>query len=916
MSKKPTYEELEQRVQEYKQADEALKEENKFLLSLKEKYRTLFETMAQGVVYQNAEGAIMSANPAAQAILGLTLDQMQGRTSIDPRWKSIHEDGSDFPGDTHPAMVALETGKEVKNAIMGVLNPEEEDYRWIRINAVPQYKEGEDTPYQVYATFYDITESRLSEDALRESEERLKSFYDAAFEGIAITEKGKFIDVNGRFAELFGYEPDELIGSEVMNLVAEEDREFVLKNIRSGYAKPYEHKAAHKDGSNIFVEVHGKEIQFHGRQARVTVIHDITERRQAGEALRKAEERYRTLFEEAPAMYVITRHHKGEPHIVDCNALFLSSLGYSRDQVLNKPISDFYKPESVVKLREGGYRKARSGPFTEERQLVDRDGRIIETVLRAVSDEDGGDQETGTRAMFLDITNRKQAESKLRRYERIVAASNDHMAMIDRNYVYQAVNDAYLNSLNKAREDIIGHSVPEVFGQEFFEKNQKPNIARCLDGEVVRYQTWVNFPNSGRQYMDVAHFPYLEEDGSITGYVVNARDITEQKELEDKLIQAHKMEAIGTLAGGIAHDFNNILGIIVGNTELAIDDVPEWNPARHNLQEARKACLRARDVVKQILTFSRQSDQQFRPIRINPIIEDSLKLLRSSISTTIEIRHNISFESDIVRADATQINQVLINLCTNAAHAMRESGGILEVALKNIELDEDASALFQNLAPGKHLRLAVSDTGQGIDTEIVDRIFDPYFTTKEVGEGSGMGLAVVHGIVMKHKGDITVNSKMGKGATFHVFLPVIESEPESRTDTSSRLPKGDEHILVVDDEADMVDIIQPMLERLGYKVTAITSSVKALDVFQNEPDRFDLIITDMTMPDMTGDKLSNEIMKIRPDTPIILCTGFSEKIDEVTAKEMGINAFAMKPLMMSEIAVTIRNVLDTKPDNH
>ena len=360
--------------------------------------------------------------------------------------------------------------------------------------------------------------------------------------------------------------------------------------------------------------------------------------------------------------------------------------------------------------------------------------------MRAVSDEDGGDQEAGTRAMFLDITNRKQAEDRLRRYERIVAASKDHMAMIDRNYVYQAVNDAYLNSLNKAREDIIEHSVPEIFGQEFFEKNQKPNIARCLAGEVVRYQTWVNFPNSGRRYMDVAHFPYLEEDGSITGYVVNARDITEQKELEDKLIQAHKMEAIGTLAGGIAHDFNNILGIIVGNTELAIDDIPEWNPARHNLQEARKACLRARDVVKQILTFSRQSDQQFRPIRINPIIEDSLKLLRSSISTTVEIRHNISFESDIVRADATQINQILINLCTNAAHAMRETGGILEVDLKNIELDKNDSALFQNLAPGKHLRLAVSDTGQGIDTEIVDPSLTPILRQREWEKAREWGL--------------------------------------------------------------------------------------------------------------------------------------------------------------------------------
>jgi len=768
-----------------------------------------------------------------------------------------------------------------------------------------------------------IQEIKQTDEALRDENEFLLSLIDnAPAFFVAIDAQGKTMMMNQHMLKTLNYETDEVVGKDYLSsFVPERDRDkltsvFKKLNIEHEHTRNENHVIS-KDGKEFLVEWHGRPVfdtrgefkYFYG------IGIEITERRQAREALQKAEQRYRNLFEEAPAMYVITRHHKGEPHIVDCNDLFLRSLGYSRDQMLNRPISDFYTPESVVKLREGGYRKALPGPFTEERQLIDRDGRIIETVLRAVPDEDAGDEETGTRAMFLDITNRKQAENKLRRYERIVAASNDHMAMIDRDYVYQVVNDAYLNSLNKAREDIIEHSMPEIFGQEFFEKNQKPNIDRCLAGEAVRYQTWINFQNSGRRYMDVAHFPHIEEDGSITGYVVNARDITEQKELEDKLIQAHKMEAIGTLAGGIAHDFNNILGIIVGNTELAIDDVPEWNPARHNLQEALKACLRARDVVKQILSFSRQSEQQFRPIRINPIIEDSLKLLRSSISATIEIRHSRSFESDIVRADATQINQVILNLCTNAAYAMRENGGILEVGLENIELDKDASALFQNLAPGKYLRLAVSDTGQGIDTEIMDRIFDPYFTTKEVGEGSGMGLAVVHGIVMKHKGDITVNSEMGKGTTFQVFLPVIESEPESRTDTSGRLPKGDEHILVVDDEGDMVDIIQPMLERLGYKVTAITSSVEALDVFRDEPDRFDIIITDMTMPDMTGDKLSNEIMKIRPDTPIILCTGFSEKIDEEKAKEMGINAFAMKPLMMSEIAVTIRKVLDIKPDN-
>jgi len=388
----------------------------------------------------------------------------------------------------------------------------------------------------------------------------------------------------------------------------------------------------------------------------------------------------------------------------------------------------------------------------------------------------------------------------------------------------------------------------------------------------------------------------------------------ERKKLEAQLQQVQKMESIGTLASGIAHDFNNMLGIIVGNTELAMDDVPVGNPARHNLGEIRTASMRARDMVKRILAFSRQSSQEMKPVRISPIIKESLKLLRSSIPTTIEIHQNISSKSDTVRADPTQINRVLINLCTNAAHAMGEKAGVLEVSLEDIELDEDSAIHYYDLSSGKYVRLNVSDTGNGMESKILERIFDPYFTTKKVGEGSGMGLSVVHGIVKSHGGGISVNSESGKGTIFHILFPCIEDEPEPEVEIAVEIPMGKERILFVDDEKAMVDAIQPMIERLGYKVTARTSSIEALEAFRANPDRFDLVITDFTMPNMTGMELAKELLKLRSDIHIILCTGYSEHINEDKAKGSGVRAFLMKPVVLGEVANTIRKVLDQEKE--
>jgi len=393
-------------------------------------------------------------------------------------------------------------------------------------------------------------------------------------------------------------------------------------------------------------------------------------------------------------------------------------------------------------------------------------------------------------------------------------------------------------------------------------------------------------------------------------------DITEHKEvegerkkLEVRLRQAQKMEAIGTLAGGIAHDFNNILASIMGYTEMSLEEASRGSLLHSNLREVLVGVNRAKDLVQQILTFSRETEQELRPVQLKLVVKEALKLLRASLPTTIEIRQDLQSDSALL-ADPTQAHQVLMNLCVNAGHAMEKKGGVLEVNLVDVDLDADFAARNPDIVPGPHLELTVADTGHGMDASTVARIFDPYFTTKEKGEGTGMGLSVVHGIVKAHGGAMTVYSEPGKGSAFHIYLPVIEKEAKPEAHVEERPPTGTERILFVDDEPPLVHLGKQILEGLGYHVVTHTGSLEALEVFSRQPDQFDLVITDMTMPTMTGDKLAGEMMKIRPDIPIILCTGFSARISEDKAKTLGIRGFLLKPFLKSDMATTIRKVLD------
>jgi PAS domain S-box-containing protein len=385
----------------------------------------------------------------------------------------------------------------------------------------------------------------------------------------------------------------------------------------------------------------------------------------------------------------------------------------------------------------------------------------------------------------------------------------------------------------------------------------------------------------------------------------------ENEQLQGQLIQAQKMEAIGTLAGGIAHDFNNILGAILGYAEMVREDCPAGSIAARDLDQILLASNRAKELVKQILAFSRQVDMTKIPLQPASIVKETVKLLRSSLPTTIAIEQDIDPATAPVFADPTQLHQILMNICTNAFHAMEEKGGTLRISLTDIDLADQALAGVPHIHPGRFVRLSISDTGQGIPPEIRERIFEPYFTTKEKGKGTGMGLAIAHGIVKSHGGFITVESQPGKGTVFHITLPALKEYATIESKASGCVPMGSERILFIDDEPMLAEMAKTMLERLGYTVTIRSDSLDAMAIFAARPESFDLVITDQTMPGITGVDLARRMMQIRPDIPIILCTGYSNLISEEKTRSLGIRGFALKPLAKKEIAVLIRNVLDS-----
>jgi PAS domain S-box-containing protein len=515
-------------------------------------------------------------------------------------------------------------------------------------------------------------------------------------------------------------------------------------------------------------------------------------------------------------------------------------------------------------------------------------------------------------SVVRDISERKNQTRALieerNKLESLLATLQDGITVQDTDFkiLYQ----------NKAHADKQGVHTGEHCYQAY--QHRATVCDGCLlaqsfaDGEVHRRETTAPGKN-GIIHLEVTASPMKDAAGNIIGGIESVRDITAQKKLEERLKQAQKMEAIGTLAGGIAHDFNNILAPILGYSELALTRISSSDPLAVDLQQINKAATRAKDLVQQILAFGRRAPQKIKPLQPQLVVREALKLLRASLPSTIEIREEIPPDCGTILADPTQIHQIVMNLCTNAYHAMRETGGVMGVNLAKITIENDSIRANAELAPGNYVVLEVSDTGCGMEQKTLAHIFEPYFTTKTKGEGTGLGLSVVHGIVKSYQGHIATHSEPGKGTSFRVYLPRIAETPSLfEAVCSDTTPTGTERVLIVDDEEMISMMLQLILQTLGYQATFSCNSLEALALIAQEPKAFDLLITDMTMPNLTGLELARKALSIRPNLPIILCTGFSELLNKEQAQALGIGAYLMKPVSVRELGHTVRQVLDAK----
>ena len=745
---------------------------------------------------------------------------------------------------------------------------------------------------------------------------------------LILSSDGAILYCNPGFSRMLDIPSEKLIGTAFSRLVKEEDRAFfeeVLKKSRSGQARS---KVVHLYGKTGMRAVHlSCSAHAVASDTRICmVVTDITNRVQAEDALKQTKDRLEQTVEtlqESQTRYLDLYEHADDIiFTLDLRGKFTSvnrttyrELGLEPETVVGKSFLDIFSSEgaraassAIEKALANEPHVLEGGPW--ELEAVAADGSVVNFEARARFIQDG-DTIVGIHCIARNITERKLVEMELSRLAAAIEQTVESVIILDKNGKIQYANKPFFRISGYSREEVLGRTTA------FLKSNKKDDetFYRGMLSTVSTKSVWTgrisNRKKDGSIYeAETTISPVRDKSGKVVNYVAVERDVTEEVILERQLRQTQKIEAIGTLAGGIAHDFNNILSAIIGFSEMSLEDIPEGHPAKHHAAQILRAATRGRDLVRQILVFSHRNEEERKHFKLSLIIKEALKLLRASLPSTIEIRERVDEESGVIFASPTQIHRVLMNLCTNAGHAMRTKGGVLEVCLSRFDLDSANEAPCLGMECGQYLKMSVSDTGEGMTPEVLDRMFDPFFTTKSPSEGTGMGLAVVHGIVKSHGGAITVRSAPARGSVFDVYFPSVEVTYAEEAETPSVSSSGTGRILLVDDEDLIVEVGSSMLARLGYEVQAAWDSVEALEIFRRSPDKFDLVITDQTMPRMTGTELARELTALRPDIPIILCTGYSDVASRTMAKDMGIREFLVKPVSRSELAESIRRVLE------
>ncbi|MBS0013262.1 MAG: PAS domain S-box protein, partial [Desulfobacterales bacterium] len=766
-------------------------------------------------------------------------------------------------------------------------------------------------------------EAESARQALKNSQQRFQLALQGTNDGIWEWDlETDHVFFSRRWKEIIGYADHELENhlDQWKNRIHPEDYNRVMEANRIFYDSKdmhqfeVEYRLRHKDGTYRWILGRAACIRDrNGNPVRLAGAHtDITEKKEAENTLRQSEEKYRLIFENAPLGVL---HFDIHGVITACNNRFVDIIGSSRAalvglNMLNLPDKNLVSAvEAALRGRPGYYEDLYSS-VTAEKQTP------VRGMFATFTDNAG--KILGGVGMIEDITDRRKAEEALRQSEekyRVVVENAKEAIFV--------IQDGVLKFANQTTK-FTGYSIEELSSRQFVEfihpadrAKARENYFRRLEGKPVPDYEFRIIDRSGDvKWVELKAVTIQWEGRPATLNFLS--DISQQKateqerqKLERRLRQSQKIEALGTLTGGVAHDFNNILSIIMGYAELVQSEIPKDHPAAKNLDQISMAGHRAKDVVRQLLTFSRKGEEEKCGQDIGLVVREGMRMMRSTIASYIEIREDISRDLPQIWANPTQIHQLIINLCKNAADAMAENGGTLSVSLKTQTLSQTMAAFGYDLRPGDYVKLMVCDTGHGISRDSLEWIFDPYFTTKEVDKGTGLGLSVVLGIVRDLGGGIRVESQNDRGSCFEVYFPALQkADPSPAPKSSSDLPGGNERILLIDDEHAVIQLNETRLQRLGYRTVCRRDPVAALQAFAAEPNGFDLVITDMTMPGMTGDVLAQEFLKIRTDMKIILCTGYSEKISEESARKLGIARYMEKPVSFPDLAAALRAVLD------
>ncbi len=809
----------------------------------------------------------------------------------------------------------------------------------------------------------EIEERKDAEGALKESERRFRLLAENSSDVIWTLSLDGFVTyVSPSIKPLTGFDPEEVVGMSLNDILPPESTKIALDRLTQELELPSETRIGSTtlelqqyaiDGTLIDIEVSLSWI-LDNKNETVGIqgmSRSFTERKRAADALRRSEERLEKINKcfldfGADSKENINRLTAlcGELLGATCvlyNRIeggMLCSVGQWQTPPDYNPVD---KPEGhicydvitnseekvlvVTDLLQTPY--LQSDPNVARHKLQTYMGRVVKLFNKNIGslcavyqdkfDPDEGDKriiEIIGSAISVEETRmwaegaRNESEEK---YRTVLETSPDPIVAYDIVGKVTYLNSAFTKTFGWTLDEVINQKTDYVPEEEWPKAAEM--IEKVKKGENFSGYSTKRFTKNG-SIVDVSMSGAIWTDGhgQPVGSVITLRDITEQKKRENHLRYTHKMEAIGRLAGGIAHDFNNILGGIFGFTQLAKINTAENPKVQHYLDQIFSASQRAKNLVQQILTFSRKSVSEKIPCDISPSVKEALKLLQASLPATIEIRSDVKSDLGLVKADQTQIHQVLMNLCTNAFHAMKENGGLLDVSLNFVKLESSDVSIYHDLEPGPYLKLTVTDTGCGMEPEMIEHIFDPYFTTREAEEGTGIGLTTVHGIVREHRGIINVYSEPGAGSAFHVLLPCIEAVQAIEMKTSESLPTGTERILLVDDEESLAETGKLLLESLGYRVESSTDPLQAVIIFKSDPKNYDLIMTDMTMPKMTGYQMAQEIMKIRANIPIILRTGLGKTMSLEEASRVGIQSILVKPLTLQDIAISVREVLDKK----